>query len=135
MSRNERDNKGKESETLILNSSSKESNSGAPYSWGNLIYIQVVNSIKKNENSGKEPSYISANNHILHQKTSTYDGRFQLIIITGSVVLLTSIVSILVVRSNLSIKLYHPTTSLSRNLFQLYVKIQIIFEPPFWICK
>ena len=28
----ERDNKGKGSET------SKESNSGAPYSWGNLIY-------------------------------------------------------------------------------------------------
>ena len=41
----------------------------------------------------------------------------QLIIITGSVVLLASIVSILVVRSNLSIKFYHPTTSLSRNLF------------------
>jgi hypothetical protein len=27
--------------------------------------IQVVNSIKKNENPGKEPSYISTNNHIL----------------------------------------------------------------------
>jgi hypothetical protein len=50
-------------------------------------------------------------------KASTYDRRSQLIIITGSVVLLASIVSILVVRSNLSIKLYHPTTSLSRNLF------------------
>ena len=31
--------------------------------------------------------------------------------------LLASIASILVVRSNLSIKFYHPTTSLSRNLF------------------
>ena len=51
------------------------------------------------------------------QKASTYDRRSQLIIITGSVVLLASIVSILVVRSNLSIKFYHPTTSLSRNLF------------------
>ena len=50
----------------------------------------------------------------MYQKASTYDRRSQLIIITGSVVLLTSIVSILV-RSNLSIELYHPTTSLSRN--------------------
>ena len=53
----------------------------------------------------------------MYQKASTYDRRSQLIIITGSVVLLASIVSILVVRSNLSIKFYHPTTSLSRNLF------------------
>ena len=53
----------------------------------------------------------------MYQKASTYDRRSQLIIITGSVVLLASIVSILVVRSNLSIKLYYPTTSLSRNLF------------------
>jgi hypothetical protein len=53
----------------------------------------------------------------MYQKASTYDRRSQLIIITGSVVLLDSIVSILVVRSNLSINLYHPTTSLSRNLF------------------
>jgi hypothetical protein len=53
----------------------------------------------------------------MYQKASTYDRRSQLIIITSSVVLLASIVSILVVRSNLSIKLHHPTTSLSRNLF------------------
>jgi hypothetical protein len=53
----------------------------------------------------------------MYQKASTYDRRSQIIIITGSVVLLTSIVSIFVVRSNLSIELYHPTTSLSRNLF------------------
>jgi hypothetical protein len=32
-------------------------------------------------------------------------------------VLLASVVSILVVRSNLSIKFYHPTTSLSQNLY------------------
>jgi hypothetical protein len=53
----------------------------------------------------------------MYQKASTYDRRSQLMIITASVVLLTSIVSILVVRSNLSIKLYHLTTSLSWNLF------------------
>jgi hypothetical protein len=53
----------------------------------------------------------------MYQKASTYDRRSQLIIITGSVMLLGSIVSILVVRSNLSIKLCHPTTSLSRNHF------------------
>ena len=53
----------------------------------------------------------------MYQKASTCDRRSQLIIITGSVVLLASIVSILEVRSNLSIKFYHPTTSLSRNLF------------------
>jgi len=53
----------------------------------------------------------------MYQKASTYDRRSQLIIITGSVVILASIVSILVVRSNLSIKFYHPTTSLSQNLF------------------
>jgi hypothetical protein len=52
----------------------------------------------------------------MYQKASTYDRRTQLIIITGSVVLLASIVSILVVRSNLSIN-NHPTTSLSWNLF------------------
>ena len=46
-----------------------------------------------------------------------FDWRPQHIIITGSVVLLASIVPILVVRSNLSIKFYHPTTSLSWNLF------------------
>jgi uncharacterized membrane protein len=53
----------------------------------------------------------------MYQKALTYDRRSQLIKITGSVVLLASIVSILVVRSNLSIKFYHPTTSLSQNLF------------------
>ena len=53
----------------------------------------------------------------MYQKASTYDRRSQLIIITDSVVLLASIVSILVVSSNLSIKSYHLTTSLSRNLF------------------
>ena len=52
----------------------------------------------------------------MYQKASTYDSMSQRIIIKGSVVLLSSIVSILVVRSNLSIKFYHPTTSLSRNL-------------------
>jgi hypothetical protein len=55
----------------------------------------------------------------MYQKASTYDRRSQLIIITGSVVLLASIVSILVVRSNLSIKWYHPTTSLSPWTFLL----------------
>jgi hypothetical protein len=53
----------------------------------------------------------------MYQKASIYDRRSQLIIISGSVMLLVSIVSILVVRSNLSIKFYHPTTSLSRNRF------------------
>ena len=53
----------------------------------------------------------------IYQKASTYDKRSQLIIITDSVVLLASIVSILEVRSNLSIKFYHPTTSLSQNLY------------------
>jgi hypothetical protein len=53
----------------------------------------------------------------MYKKASTYNRRSQPIIITGSVVLLASIVSILVVRSNLSMILYHPTTSLSRNLF------------------
>jgi hypothetical protein len=53
----------------------------------------------------------------MYQKASTYDRRSQLIIIMGSVVLLASIISILVVRSNLSIKFYHPTTSLTRKLF------------------
>jgi hypothetical protein len=53
----------------------------------------------------------------MYQKALTYDRRSQLIIIMGSVVLLASIVSILVVRSNLLLKFYHPTTSLSRNLF------------------
>ena len=54
---------------------------------------------------------------LVNQMVSTYDRRSQLIIITGSVLLLASIVSILVVRSNLSIKFYHPTMSLSWNLF------------------
>jgi regulator of extracellular matrix RemA (YlzA/DUF370 family) len=53
----------------------------------------------------------------MYQKASTYDRRSQLIMITDSVVLLASIVSILVVSSKLSIKLYHLTTSLSRNLY------------------
>jgi hypothetical protein len=53
----------------------------------------------------------------MYQKASTCDRRSQLIIITDSVVLLASIVSILVVRSNMTIKFYYPTTSLSRNLF------------------
>jgi hypothetical protein len=49
--------------------------------------------------------------------------RSQLIIITGSVVLLASIVSIFVVRSNMTIQFYHPTTSLSQ-LLTVYM----------WIC-
>jgi hypothetical protein len=49
----------------------------------------------------------------MYQKASSYDRMSQLIIITDSVVLLASIVSILVVSSNLSIKFYHPTTSFS----------------------
>jgi hypothetical protein len=153
----ERENKGKGSETF--ETVRQRSQIRVLRIHGEIWYIQVVNSIKQNENPGKEPSSISVNNHILlhiqfvaslcffmistlykctnrcihlwctslwkfwleglnmYQKASTYDRRSQLIIITGSVVLLASIVSILVVRSNLSIKLYHPTTSLSRNLF------------------
>jgi hypothetical protein len=51
----------------------------------------------------------------MYQKASTYDRRSQLIMITGSVVLLASIVSILVVRSNLSIKFYKDIAEIARR--------------------
>jgi hypothetical protein len=50
----------------------------------------------------------------LWQKVSTYHNYGQCCVIS---LYRHSIVSILVVRSNLSIQFYHPTTSLSRNLF------------------
>jgi hypothetical protein len=50
----------------------------------------------------------------LWQKVSTYHNYGQCCVISHY---RHSIVSILVVRSNLSIQFYHPTTSLSRNLF------------------
>ena len=59
----ERDNKGKGSETFYT--VRQRSHIRVLRIHGEIWYIQVVNSIKKNENPGKEPSYISANNHIL----------------------------------------------------------------------
>ena len=77
-------------------------------------HIEFVSGIKPNANTpGKRDGL---NMYQKAEHVPTYDRRIQLIIITGSVVLLASIVSILVVRSDLSIKFYHPTTSLSRNL-------------------
>ena len=82
-------------------------------------HIEFVSGIKPNANTpGKRDGL---NMYQKAEHVPTYDRRIQLIIITGSVVLLASIVSFLVVSSNLSIN-NHPTTSLSRNLFVMQAK-------------